>query len=318
MKPKKSSNRQPCSSWENMERHGLVPSQSHPLNLSQVRLPLSEMVFTAASTLLHYRSFISHWYCKPLIIREVPSISTYFTCVWHISNTCRCFITIIDWCRSISSFFWLYLDFSKRRHSKPFSSIFPCPLHLLSLVEGQKCSPQVSSYYIIIMDLNRINWAIYSRRGICWRRCIDVCFRSSLWFLLLRSAPRVTYLCGASRLFLQLCQPLTTASQRFQPWPRPRPQVVACTRTHLLPPSHQLLRPWSSCLAEVTAATGTPPPPMQQHTPHRPPPGGTQAVVRILSAVCCTASPQPTSISLPLVPPTSVWHPGPRPTVPTS
>ncbi|XP_034536490.1 homeodomain-interacting protein kinase 1 isoform X3 [Notolabrus celidotus] len=37
MKPKRSSNRHPCSSGESMERHGLVPSQSHPLNLSQVQ-----------------------------------------------------------------------------------------------------------------------------------------------------------------------------------------------------------------------------------------------------------------------------------------
>ncbi|XP_069566986.1 homeodomain-interacting protein kinase 1 isoform X1 [Brachyistius frenatus] len=37
MKPKRSSNRQPCGSGEGMERHGLVPSQSHPLNLSQVQ-----------------------------------------------------------------------------------------------------------------------------------------------------------------------------------------------------------------------------------------------------------------------------------------
>ncbi|XP_034726150.1 homeodomain-interacting protein kinase 1 isoform X3 [Etheostoma cragini] len=37
MKPKRSSNRQPCSSGVSMERHGLVPSQSHPLNLSQVQ-----------------------------------------------------------------------------------------------------------------------------------------------------------------------------------------------------------------------------------------------------------------------------------------
>ncbi|XP_026203114.1 homeodomain-interacting protein kinase 1 isoform X4 [Anabas testudineus] len=36
MKPKRS-HRQPCSSGESMERHGLVPSQSHPLNLSQVQ-----------------------------------------------------------------------------------------------------------------------------------------------------------------------------------------------------------------------------------------------------------------------------------------
>ncbi|XP_063767564.1 homeodomain-interacting protein kinase 1 isoform X3 [Eleginops maclovinus] len=37
MKPKRSSNRQPCSSGEGMERNRLVPSQSHPLNLSQVQ-----------------------------------------------------------------------------------------------------------------------------------------------------------------------------------------------------------------------------------------------------------------------------------------
>nr|XP_046240229.1 homeodomain-interacting protein kinase 1 isoform X3 [Scatophagus argus] len=37
MKPKRTSNRQPCSSGESVERHGLVPSQSHPLNLSQVQ-----------------------------------------------------------------------------------------------------------------------------------------------------------------------------------------------------------------------------------------------------------------------------------------
>ncbi|XP_035517848.1 homeodomain-interacting protein kinase 1 isoform X3 [Morone saxatilis] len=37
IKPKRSSNRQPCSSGESIERHGLVPSQSHPLNLSQVQ-----------------------------------------------------------------------------------------------------------------------------------------------------------------------------------------------------------------------------------------------------------------------------------------
>ncbi|XP_011612555.1 homeodomain-interacting protein kinase 1 isoform X2 [Takifugu rubripes] len=37
VKPKRSSNRQPCSSGESMECPGLVPSQSHPLNLSQVQ-----------------------------------------------------------------------------------------------------------------------------------------------------------------------------------------------------------------------------------------------------------------------------------------
>uniref|UniRef100_A0A4W6C8L0 non-specific serine/threonine protein kinase n=1 Tax=Lates calcarifer TaxID=8187 RepID=A0A4W6C8L0_LATCA len=39
----KRSNRQPCSSGESMERHGLVPSQSHPLNLSQVRPLLCQL-----------------------------------------------------------------------------------------------------------------------------------------------------------------------------------------------------------------------------------------------------------------------------------
>ncbi|XP_029947593.1 homeodomain-interacting protein kinase 1 isoform X2 [Salarias fasciatus] len=41
MKPKRSSNRQPCSSGESVERHGLAPSQSHPLNLSQVQSVVS-------------------------------------------------------------------------------------------------------------------------------------------------------------------------------------------------------------------------------------------------------------------------------------
>ncbi|XP_061841652.1 homeodomain-interacting protein kinase 1 isoform X1 [Nerophis lumbriciformis] len=37
MKPKRSSNQQPSSSGENLERHGLMLSQSRPLNLSQVQ-----------------------------------------------------------------------------------------------------------------------------------------------------------------------------------------------------------------------------------------------------------------------------------------
>lgn len=41
IKPKRSSNRQPCSSGDSVERHGLVPSQSHPLNLSQVQSVVS-------------------------------------------------------------------------------------------------------------------------------------------------------------------------------------------------------------------------------------------------------------------------------------
>ncbi len=131
------------------------------------------------------------------------------------------------------------------------------------------------------------------------------CFRFSRWFLHLRSAPTVTHLCVASRHSLLPSRPLTTTSPRCPPWLQPRPLAPACTPTRPPPPSPQLLRPWSSCWAAVTAATGTPPPPMQQRTPH-PPPGGTRPVVRILSVVCCTASPQSTSISLPLVLPTSV------------
>ncbi|KAM4588963.1 homeodomain-interacting protein kinase 1 isoform 2-T2 [Odontesthes bonariensis] len=41
MKPKRSSNRQPCSSRDSLDRHGLFPSQSHPLNLSQVQSVVS-------------------------------------------------------------------------------------------------------------------------------------------------------------------------------------------------------------------------------------------------------------------------------------
>ncbi|XP_072238623.1 homeodomain-interacting protein kinase 1-like isoform X2 [Leuresthes tenuis] len=41
MKPKRSSNRQPCNSGESLDRHGLFPSQSHPLNLSQVQSVVS-------------------------------------------------------------------------------------------------------------------------------------------------------------------------------------------------------------------------------------------------------------------------------------
>ncbi|XP_041836121.1 homeodomain-interacting protein kinase 1 isoform X3 [Melanotaenia boesemani] len=41
MKPKRSSNRQPCSSGESLDRHGVIPSQSHPLNLSQVQSVVS-------------------------------------------------------------------------------------------------------------------------------------------------------------------------------------------------------------------------------------------------------------------------------------
>lgn len=130
--------------------------------------------------------------------------------------------------------------------------------------------------------------------------------RFSLWFLHLRNAPRVTYLCAASRRFLQPRRPLITASPRCRPSSRPRARAPASTLTQLPPPSLQRLRPWSSCWAAAMAATGTPPLPMQQRTPHRPPPGGTRPVGRNQSAACCTACRQPTSISLPLLPPTLV------------
>ncbi|XP_012725972.2 homeodomain-interacting protein kinase 1 isoform X3 [Fundulus heteroclitus] len=51
MKPKRSSNRQPCSAGESMDRAGLVPSQSHPLNLSQVQSVVSSS---------QERSLVSH------------------------------------------------------------------------------------------------------------------------------------------------------------------------------------------------------------------------------------------------------------------
>lgn len=51
VKPKRSSNRQPCSSGESMGRAGLVPSQSHPLNLSQVQSVVSSS---------QERSLVSH------------------------------------------------------------------------------------------------------------------------------------------------------------------------------------------------------------------------------------------------------------------
>lgn len=143
-----------------------------------------------------------------------------------------------------------------------------------------------------------------SMEFICKKGCLDVfspLLRFSLWFLHLRSAPRVTYLCVASRRFLQPRQPHITTSLRCHPLPRPR--GPASTLTRLPPPSLRRLRPWSSCWA---AATGTPPLPMQQRTPHRPPPGGTRLVVRNQSAACCTASRRHTSISSPLLPPTLV------------
>ncbi|XP_054881965.1 homeodomain-interacting protein kinase 1 isoform X4 [Poeciliopsis prolifica] len=51
MKPKRSSNRQPCSSGESLDRAALVPSQSHPLNLSQVQSVVSSS---------QERSLVSH------------------------------------------------------------------------------------------------------------------------------------------------------------------------------------------------------------------------------------------------------------------
>uniref|UniRef100_A0A665T2L1 non-specific serine/threonine protein kinase n=1 Tax=Echeneis naucrates TaxID=173247 RepID=A0A665T2L1_ECHNA len=52
IKPKRSS-RQPCSSGESMEHHGLAPSQSHPLNLSQVRLCVERSGASNSDSSLH-------------------------------------------------------------------------------------------------------------------------------------------------------------------------------------------------------------------------------------------------------------------------
>ncbi|XP_027859969.1 homeodomain-interacting protein kinase 1 isoform X3 [Xiphophorus couchianus] len=51
MKPKRSSNRQPCSSGESRDQAALLPSQSHPLNLSQVQSVVSSS---------QERSLVSH------------------------------------------------------------------------------------------------------------------------------------------------------------------------------------------------------------------------------------------------------------------
>lgn len=145
---------------------------------------------------------------------------------------------------------------------------------------------------------------------------VSLDFRCSLWFLHLRIVLTVTQLCAVSRLSLQLSRRLTTTSPMCLPWPRP--PAPACTLTRPPPRSPPPLRPWSSCWAAATPPKATPLPPMQQHTPQPPLlPGGTRPAGRIQSVVCCTASRQPTSISSPLVPPTSVWHHGQRPTVPT-
>lgn len=127
-------------------------------------------------------------------------------------------------------------------------------------------------------------------------------FRFSLWFLHPRSVPghhTVTHPCVASRRFHRLRRPLTTTSLRCLPLPRPT--APACTPTQPPPPSPQRRRPWSSCSAVVTTATDTLLLPMQQHTPQPPLLEETRPVARILSVVCCTASPQPTSTNLPLV-----------------
>lgn len=145
--------------------------------------------------------------------------------------------------------------------------------------------------------------------------------RCSRWCPRLRSAwgaPTAALPCVANRLSPQPSQPPTTTFRKYLPWLQPRRPAPAYTPTQPLLPSLQLPRPWSSCWAEVTAAMDTPPPPMQQRMPHRPRPGEIQPVARILSVVCYTAYPQPTSTSLPLGHPTSAWRPEPRLTVPTS
>ncbi|XP_045932478.1 homeodomain-interacting protein kinase 1 isoform X4 [Micropterus dolomieu] len=84
MKPKRSSNRQPCSSGESVERHGLVPSQSHPLNLSQVQPVVSSSQERSHSdpslrrqTTFPPASSASHYNFSELATAPGPSLYTY-------------------------------------------------------------------------------------------------------------------------------------------------------------------------------------------------------------------------------------------------
>ncbi|XP_038551899.1 homeodomain-interacting protein kinase 1 isoform X4 [Micropterus salmoides] len=84
IKPKRSSNRQPCSSGESVERHGLVPSQSHPLNLSQVQPVVSSSQERSHSdpslrrqTTFPPASSASHYNFSELATAPGPSLYTY-------------------------------------------------------------------------------------------------------------------------------------------------------------------------------------------------------------------------------------------------
>uniref|UniRef100_A0A3B3U6S6 non-specific serine/threonine protein kinase n=1 Tax=Poecilia latipinna TaxID=48699 RepID=A0A3B3U6S6_9TELE len=86
MKPKRSSNRQPCSSGESLDRAALVPSQSHPLNLSQVQSVVSSsqersLVSHGDSSLHRQQTFppavpASH-YSFPEVTALAPAASLY-------------------------------------------------------------------------------------------------------------------------------------------------------------------------------------------------------------------------------------------------
>ncbi|XP_028261237.1 homeodomain-interacting protein kinase 1 isoform X2 [Parambassis ranga] len=84
IKPKRSSNRQPCSSGASMERHGLVPSQSHPLNLSQVPSGVSSSQERSGpshndSSLRHQQTFPSAISASHYNFPEVSTLASVST-----------------------------------------------------------------------------------------------------------------------------------------------------------------------------------------------------------------------------------------------
>lgn len=73
MKPKRS-NRQPCSSGESMERQRLVPSQSHPLNLSQVSpVTYSNDILSYIVFICVYAFRLSRWCLHLRSTRQFPT-----------------------------------------------------------------------------------------------------------------------------------------------------------------------------------------------------------------------------------------------------
>ncbi|KAM6981184.1 homeodomain-interacting protein kinase 1 [Aplochiton taeniatus] len=85
IKPKRSANRQPCSSGESVDRHRLMPSQSHPLNLSQVQPVVSSSQersggshgSSSSSSLRRQQTFPPYTFQDVTAMAAAPSLYTY-------------------------------------------------------------------------------------------------------------------------------------------------------------------------------------------------------------------------------------------------